>query len=162
MKTLRFRNWLKSIFEWARRVPVAAAACLVLLAGCHTPPPRQLVQDALPYIPSITAAVGTVALQLAIEDPVERKSVSDSMYAIALGIRSLMGGVAPTEKQIQDAVTSFGGSKTRYAALGEALAGVWAGFYPQVARGDTKLAFSVLESIAVGVETCAKRFGSTI
>lgn len=158
---LRLRNWLKTLRDALRRPTVAAAAaCLMLSVGCSTTEPRQVVQNALPYIPAVTAAIGTATLSLAVDDPVERKEISDELYAVALGVRSLMGGVAPTAAQIQEAVTSFGGGKSRYVGLGASLAGLWSGFYPQVARGDVKLAFDVLAAISDGIEAVAKNFGA--
>ena len=154
--------WMKECNIWKGNPISLFPLAFLFFVGCATTEPRQVVQNALPYIPAVTAAIGTATLALAVDDPVERKQISDELYAVAMGVRSLMGGVAPTAAQLQAAVTSFGGGKSRYAGLGASLAGVWSGFYPQVARGDVKLAFDVLAAISDGIETVAKNFGAGV
>jgi len=129
-------------------------AAMFLLCSCQTTSPRQAVSDSIPYIQPITEAISVAALTLGIKDESERTEVANQMYAIAVGVRSLSGGAVPTTEQLQAAIISFGGSRSRYASLAQSVAGLYSSYFQSV-KGDPKLVLDVLEQLARGCENAA-------
>lgn len=128
-----------------------------VLFGCATTP-REIVQDALPAIPTAVSVAGTLALNLGVKDADQRKALSAQMYAVAVAVRSLSGGSAPTPEQVGAAVASFTGKNVALDGVVKAVGSIWRAYFPSI-QGDPKLALQILEAIAQGAEQCAKNVG---
>lgn len=123
---------------------------LMFMEGCATTE-RDVPRNT---ITSITTAATSYILRERVSD-YDRKEVAGQAYAIALGVRSLSGGRAPTGLEVKDAILSFGGDKTRWAPAADAIRGVYEDFYKSTIEGapdQAKIALAVLEAIAAGVE----------
>jgi xanthosine utilization system XapX-like protein len=130
----------------------------MLLVGCITTQ-TNLVQDALPAIPMAVSIAGTLALNLGVKDASQRQIISNQMYAVAVAIRSLAGGTAPTPDSVKNAVSSFTGKDPSIDGVVNAIGSIWAAYYPSI-KGDPSLALQFLEEIAKGSEQAAKNVGN--
>jgi hypothetical protein len=127
------------------------AGCMFLGSGCSSP-------SEVPSgtIESVSSIVSGYVLKTQVPDD-QRKEVAGQVHAIAAGVRALAAGRAPTVDQVKEAILAFGGNKTRWASLSNAVGGVYGDFYKRnVTEDDTKAALAVLEAIAAGIEEGAK------
>lgn len=120
----------------------------VLFNGCATTP-------SVSFITTVSAQANTVALNLALNNPAERKQIASYEFAAASAARSLSGGQVLTPDEFNEYVSSFFPEAATYADLAVVITGVYSTYYPQI-QGDPKLALDVLEAIATGVEQSAK------
>lgn len=136
-------------------LPIALAG--LLFTGCET----ISVHDSVPFIAPVTKAVTIAAINFTLDNEEDRREVADQMYAIAAGVRSLSGGEIPSPEAVNHAITSFGGSKSRYADLAQAVSGIYATYFKKL-DGNAQEAFEVLEAIARGCEEAAAQILSVL
>jgi hypothetical protein len=126
----------------------------ILLTSCVTTQ-QQLVQDALPAVPTAVSVAGTIALNLGVKDAAQRQSIANQMYAVAVAIRSLSSGAGPDPASFNAALKSFTGHDSQMDGVISAVGSLWSAYFPSV-QGDPKLALDILEALAQGAEKTAE------
>ncbi len=171
---------MKNSFLFFARVVLTAGVALNL-AACATAPATSsagagttssstststaasVIEAALPIIRTGAAVATGAVLDFSVQQSSTRTRLANEMYAAASAVYSLSGGSFPTPDQLQNTITSFGGSETdaSYAQFSSAIAGLYAAWYPKLASGDAKTAADLLNAVAGGIEDATQAYVTT-
>jgi hypothetical protein len=148
----------------------ALAAALLGLAGCATTGSGSsassgsaAIETALPLIRTGAAVATGAVLNFAVVQSSTRARLANEMYAAASAVYSLSGGTFPSAAQFQQTVLAFGGSQSdaNFAEFASAVSGLYAAYYPQLAKGDAKTTSDLLNAIAEGIEDATQSYVTT-
>ena len=122
-----------------------------------------VIEAALPLIRTGAAVATGAVLDFTVQQASTRTRLANEMYAAASAVYSLSGGSFPTPDQLQNTITSFGGSETdaSYAQFSSAIASLYAAYYPKLASGDAKTAADLLNAVAGGIEDATQAYVTT-
>jgi hypothetical protein len=122
-----------------------------------------VIEAALPFIRTGAAVATGAVLDFTVQQSSTRTRLANEMYAAASAVYSLSGGAFPTPDQLQNTITTFGGSETdaSYAQFSSAIASLYAAYYPKLASGDAKTAADLLNAVAGGIEDATQSYVTT-
>jgi len=121
------------------------------------------IESNLPMIRTGAAVAAGAYLDFGVQQDSTRIRLATQMNAAAATIASLSVGTFPSPDQMKADVLAAGGSQSdvKYAQFASSVSGLYAQWYPQIVKGDSKTAADLLNAVAGGIQDATDTYLTT-